>query len=108
MRGVGVAAERGANAVKFVCSDSSADAAAANQHANFGVAVLNCVAHLDGVVRIIIRDGAVVSAEVDQLLGRLVQLFNDPLVERVTSMIRADCYRSEEHTSELQSLAYLV
>src|ERR1051326_9141602 len=92
MRGIGVAAECGANAVEFVGSDSSADAAAANQQANFGIAVLNGLADLYSVVTIIVRDGAVVSPEVDQIVAQFAQLFDNPLVEWVTSMIRADRY----------------
>src|SRR5215470_3876168 len=101
MRGIGVAAECCANAVEFVGSDGSADAAAANQQTDLGIAVLNGVPDLYSVVGIIVRDGAVVSAEVDQVMAHLAQLFDDPLVERITRMIRADCYSHDSFRQDL-------
>src|SRR5689334_16555474 len=96
MRGISVAAECGANAVEFVGGNGSADAAAANQQADLGVAVLNGVADFHRVVRIIVGDRAVVSAEVDQLVARFAQFFDGPLVERITRMIRTDCYSHDD------------
>src|SRR5262245_30834350 len=90
MRGIGIAAECRANAVKFISSDSSANTATANQQTNFRIAILNGVTDFFGVVRIIVGNGAVVRAEVNQLVTRLAQLFDYSLVKRVPGMIRTN------------------
>src|SRR6185369_6049593 len=107
MRGISVAAECGANAVEFVRGDSSADSAAANQETDFRIAVLDGDTDFFSVVRIIVRNGTVVRAEVDQLVTRLAQLFDDSLVERVPCMIRTDCNSHndlQQRTSALQNV----
>ncbi len=69
MCGIGVAAERRANAVEFISCHSGADTTTADQYANLSGAVLHGFADLFCVVRIVVRDRAVVRAEVDQLDG---------------------------------------
>src|SRR5689334_14918194 len=97
MRGIRVAAERGANAVEFVRSDGSADAAAADQDSDFSVAVLDCFADLLRVVRIVVGNGAIVRAEVDQLVPRLAQLFDHSFIEWIARMVCTDRY-SHSHS----------
>src|SRR5215213_553526 len=99
MRGISVAAECGADAVEFVGCDSGTDTAPANQQSNLSVAVLDGVANLFRVVRIIVGNGAVVSAEVDQIITGAAQFFDDPLVERVTSMIRGNRYSHNSYNN---------
>src|SRR6185369_10924407 len=91
MRGIRVAAERRANTVEFVCGDGSPYATTAHEYSDLG-AILHRLADLFRVVRIIVRDGAVVRAEVDQIVAGAAQLFNDPFIERITTMICSDCY----------------
>src|SRR5678816_3104887 len=64
MRGIRVAAEGCANPTQLVGSNCSSDATTANQNANFRVAPLNRLAHLTGVVRIVIRDRTIMRTEV--------------------------------------------
>jgi len=90
MCGIRVAAERGANAVELVGGNSGADTAAADQYADVSGAILHGFAYLDCVVRIVVRNGAVVRAEIDQIVASLAQFFNDPFVEGITAMICCD------------------
>ena len=53
---------------KLVSSYCSADTAAANQQANIYRTTLDRLTNLFCIVRIIVRQGAVVSAEVDELM----------------------------------------
>jgi|SRR5215213_2020282 len=92
MRGIGVAAECRANAVKFVGGDSSTDTTAADQYAYLRVAVLHRFTYLDRVVRVVIRDSAVVRAKIDEIVTRMAQLVDYPFVEGITAMICSDCY----------------
>ena len=71
MCGVSVAAKRRANAAEFVRRNGSADTTAANQYPDLSGAVLHGLTNLFCVVRIIVRNGTVVSAEVDQLMTRV-------------------------------------
>ena len=68
MRGIRVAAECSANAVQFVGRDGSTDTAATNQDSDLSVALLDRFADLFGVVGIVVGNGTVVRAEVDQLV----------------------------------------
>src|SRR6476661_629619 len=90
MRGIRVAAERRANAVEFVSGDGGPYATTAHQYSNLG-AILHRLADLFRVIRIIVRYGAVVRAEVDQIVASVAQLFNNPFVERISTMICSDC-----------------
>src|SRR5215217_731388 len=92
MRGIRIAAERRANAVEFVGGDGSANTTSADQYSDLCGAVLHGLADLFCVVRIIVRDRAVVRAEVHQIVTGVAQLFNNPFVERITTMICSDCY----------------
>src|SRR5215212_599845 len=86
-----VTAERGANAVELVGGNGGADTAAADQYADVSGAILHGFAHLDCVIRIIVRNGAVVRAEVDQIVASLAKFFDDPFVEGITAMICSNC-----------------
>src|ERR1051325_3005213 len=91
MRRIRIAAKRGANPEQLISRDCGADTTAANQYSDLRGACLHRFANLFRVVRIIVGNGTVVSAEVDQLMD-LAQFFNDPLVEGISSMIRSDSY----------------
>src|SRR6185369_5225067 len=90
MRGIRVAAKRRTNAVEFVCGDGSPYATSAHEYSELG-AILHRLADLFRVVWIIVRNGAVVRAEVDQIVAGVAQLFNNPFVKRITTMICSDC-----------------
>src|SRR5215217_3267023 len=92
MRGICVATERRANAVKLVGGNSSADTTTADQYPDLGGAVLHGFCDLFCVVRIVVRNRAVVRAEVDQIVTGVAQLFDHPLVQGITAMICSDCY----------------
>src|ERR1700750_2452651 len=92
MRVIGVAAERRANAVEFVRGDRSTDTTTADQYSDLRGAILHSFADLFRVIRIIVRNRAVVRAEVDQIVTRVAQLINDPFIERITAMVCSDCY----------------
>src|SRR6185369_5338188 len=94
MRRIGVTAECSPDAVEFVGGDSSTDATTTDEYSDLGGAVLHSFADLFCVVRIIVRNRAVVRAEVDQIVTSLAQLFNDPFVERITPMI---CSNRDSH-----------
>ena len=64
MGGIGVAAQRRADTVEFVSGNGRAHTTATDQYADFGVAVLHGFTDLFGVVGIIVRDRAIVGAEV--------------------------------------------
>src|SRR5690349_22494257 len=87
MRRIRVAAERRANAVEFVSSDSGAHATTADQDSDLSGAVLDSFADLFGVIRIIVRDRAIVRAEVDQIVTAMAQFFNHPFIEWIPRMI---------------------
>src|ERR1044072_7157661 len=91
MCGIRVAAEGSADAVEFISGNSSADPTTANQYSDLSGAILHRLADLFRVVRIIVRNRAVVRAEVDHIVPRLTQLLDDPFIERVTTMICSDC-----------------
>src|SRR5215204_3583138 len=91
MCGIRVTAEGGANDVELVGGNSGADTAAADQYADLSGALLHGFAYLDCVVRIVVRNGAVVRAEVDQIVASLAQFFDDPFVEGITAMICSNC-----------------
>ena len=103
MRGIGVAAERRANAVDFVCGDSGSDATTANNYSDLSSAILHGLAYLFSVVRIIVRNRAVMRAKVDQIVTRMTQLFNHPFIEWITSMI---CSNRYSHLKNLVILFY--
>src|ERR1044072_636713 len=90
MRGIRIAAERRANTVEFIGSDSSADPTTANEYSDLSGAILHRLTDLFGIVRIIVRNRPVVRTEVDQIVTRLAQLFHDPFIERITTMICSD------------------
>ena len=91
MRGIGVAAQRGTNATQLVSSNCGADTATADQQPNLRRTILDCFTNLFCVVRIIVRNGTIVSAEIDELMTGAAQFIDHPLVERKTPMIGADC-----------------
>jgi hypothetical protein len=90
MSGIRVTAERGANAEELISGDSRAHTTPADQYSNLSGAVLHGLADLFGVIRIIVRDGAVVRAEVDQIMTTMPQLFNHPFIQRITRMISSN------------------
>jgi len=88
--GVSVAAECRADAVKISSGHCRTDTTPADEYPDFRGATLHRFTNLFCVVRIIVRNGAVVSAEVDQLMPLLLQFLDHSLIERVTTMIRAN------------------
>jgi hypothetical protein len=88
---ISIPAESRPNAAEFVGRDRSSHAAAADQYPNLRRACLYCFSNLFCVIGIIDRS-TVVSAEVDQIMAGFAQLRDNALIERVASMIRADCY----------------
>ena len=100
--GIGIAAKRRAYAAQFVCRHRSTDTAAANQNADLDSARLHGFAYLFCVIRIVVGNGAVVSAEIDDLIAGLTQLINYPLVERVPGMI---CSNSNSHLTKANARA---
>ena len=91
MRGVSVTAKRRANAAQFIRRHRRANATATNKNPNLRGVRLHRFTHQLCVIRIVVRNGTVVSAEVSHLMPRLSQLFNDSQIERVTSMISTNC-----------------
>src|SRR5829696_3445453 len=92
MGGIGVAAQRCANAVEFVGGDGGPDTATTDQYSDFRGAVLHSFADLFCVVGIIVGNRAVVRAEVRYLMTCFRELCDYPFVERITTMICSDCY----------------
>ena len=90
MPGIRIAAKCRANSPQLVRRDRRADATAADQNSNLSRAVLYGFANLFRVVRIIVGNGAVVSAEVGDFMPGASQFINHSLVKRVTTMISAD------------------
>src|ERR1043165_2387128 len=92
MRGVRVATERRANTAQFVRRYRRADTTTADQDPDLSRAALHGLADLFRVVRIIVRDRAVVSAEVSDLVARMSQFIYHSFIERVSTMICANRY----------------
>src|SRR5689334_8541623 len=87
MRSIRVAAKRRANAVEFISGHGGAYSAAADQGSDLSGAVLDSFADLFGVIRIIVRDRAIVRAGVDQSVTAMAQFFNRPFIEWIPRMI---------------------
>src|SRR5258705_13228357 len=100
MAGVGIPAKCGANAAKFVCGNCGSHPTATNQNANLCGLGLYGLPNLFYVVWIVVRNGAVVSTEVNQLMSASAQLFNHSFVQWVATMICANC---DSHTNHLRS-----
>jgi hypothetical protein len=91
MRGIRVATKRRANAAEFVRCDRSANTTAAHQNADLRGAPLHRFADLFCVIGIIVGYRAVVSAKVDDFVAGAAQFFDHSLIERVSTVICADC-----------------
>jgi len=87
MRGVSITAKRSANAVDLIRRDRRSHTAAADQNPDVGRTGLHGFSNRLGVVRIIVGNGSVVSAEIRDLVSGRPQFFHDPFVERIPTMI---------------------
>src|ERR1043165_6035851 len=90
MRGIRVAAERRAHAAYLVRRDRRADATAADQNPNLSRAALHGFTNLLRIVRIIVGNRTVVSAEIGDLVAGVSQLIDHAFVERIPTMICAN------------------
>src|ERR1051325_9639814 len=96
MRGIGVTAQRRANADQFVSGYGSTDTAATNKYSDLCRAVLNGFTDFFGVIGIIVWNGAVVRAEIDEFMTSSAQLFDYALVKGKPSVIRSDGYLHDD------------
>ena len=100
--GIRIAAKRRADAAQFVRRHRRAHTAAADQNPDLRRAGLHGFANQFCVIRIIVCNGAVVSAEVDDLVSAVPQFINHPLIERVPGMI---CSNSNSHLTTTRARA---
>jgi hypothetical protein len=90
MCGIRIATERCSYATKLVSGNRSANSAAADQNADLYRSILYRFANLACIVWIVVRDRAIVSAEVSKLMPDLPQFFDHSFIERVAAVICAD------------------
>src|SRR6185369_11732554 len=97
--GVGIAAECGANPLKFVRGNRSPHAAAANEDSEISFLILNRLADFYSVIGIIVRPRTDMRAEIYDLVFRS-KFLDHSLIERITTVVGADC---NSHDSEKRS-----
>lgn len=92
VRGIGITAKRRADAAQLIRSHSRTDTAAADQNPDIRGAALHGFTNQFCVIRIIVRNGGVVSAKIRDLVSGQPQFINHSLVEWYPCMICSNRY----------------